>query len=293
MKSLAIILLLAIAGNGFGARAQAQDKKKIVLVAGAPIAGPGEHEFNAGVLLLKKCLDQVPGIEAVAFTNGWPAATNAFEGAAAIVLYTSGGTNHPVLSGKRLAQLHDALKDGAGFACIHHATEVPGRAAGFDFQNWMGGYFETNWSVKGFWDATFTNLVEHPVTRGVKPFTLRDEWYYNMRFQDSGVTPLLSAVPPESTRGRDGPYSGNATVRARAGMAEEVAWAYERPDGGRGFGVTGGHYHKNWGDDNFRKLVLNALVWIAKGEVPLDGVQSSVTAEDLTQNLDAKASAEK
>ena len=42
----------------------------------------------------------------------------------------------------------------------------------------------------------------------------------------------------------------------------------ERPDGGRGFGFTGGHFHRNWGDPNFRKLVLNAILWTAGLDVP-------------------------
>src|SRR5262249_50321422 len=43
------------------------EAKKIVLVAGTPSHGPGDHEFNAGVLLLKKCLDHVPGVMATAY----------------------------------------------------------------------------------------------------------------------------------------------------------------------------------------------------------------------------------
>jgi putative membrane-bound dehydrogenase-like protein len=62
----------------------------------------------------------------------------------------------------------------------------------------------------------------------------------------------------------------------------------EREDGGRGFGFTGGHFHMNWGDDNFRKVVLNALLWISKVEVPAGGVASSVTEEELMENLDPK-----
>jgi hypothetical protein len=65
-------------------------------------------------------------------------------------------------------------------------------------------------------------------------------------------------------------------------------WSVERPDGGRGFGFTGGHFHDNWGDDNFRKLVLNALVWVSKVEVPANGVESTITKEDLDKNLDPK-----
>jgi type 1 glutamine amidotransferase len=65
-------------------------------------------------------------------------------------------------------------------------------------------------------------------------------------------------------------------------------WVLERPDGGRGFGFTGGHYHRNWNHPDFRKVVLNALVWIAKAEVPEGGIQSSITPEFLGANLDPK-----
>jgi hypothetical protein len=132
---------------------------------------------------------------------------------------------------------------------------------------------------------------DHPITRGVAPFEINDEWYYHMRFRENmeGVTPILSAVPPDSTRQRpDGPHSGNPTVRARKGEREILAWAAERPDGGRGFGYTGGHFHRNWGEANNRKLFLNALLWTAKAEVPDNGVESQVSSDDLAANLDPK-----
>ncbi len=290
MKMLRLTLLvlsMAILGAAFNGRAEG--KKKIVLVAGTPSHGPGEHEFNAGVLLLKKCLDQVPGVEAVTYLNGWPKETNAFAGADAIVLYMDGGDRHPAIQDDHLAQLHAALKGGAGLACVHYAVEVPAKNGGLDFLNWIGGYYETFWSVNPTWEADFTQLPEHPITRGVKPFKIRDEWYYHMRFQDEHVTPILSAIPPEETRNHpDDAHGGNPYVRARKGMSEVVAWAYDRPDGGRGFGFTGAHFNKNWGNEDFRRLVLNAVVWIAKMDVPADGVQSKITAEDLEKNLDPK-----
>jgi type 1 glutamine amidotransferase len=82
-----------------------------------------------------------------------------------------------------------------------------------------------------------------------------------------------------------GPYDH---IKAASGRPETMMWTFERADGGRGFGFTGGHKHKNWGDDNFRKVMLNGLLWIAKAEVPADGVQSHVSEEDLKQNLDSK-----
>jgi hypothetical protein len=127
----------------------------------------------------------------------------------------------------------------------------------------------------------------------VHPFTLRDEWYYHMRFvaEQPGLTPLLVTLPDASTlTRRNGPHEGNPAVRAAVarGEAQTMAWAYERPNGGRGFGFTGAHYHANWGNADFRKLVLNAIVWLAHGEVPADGVASTVTPADLAAHLDPK-----
>jgi len=189
-----------------------------------------------------------------------------------------------------LDQVAALMKKGVGLACFHYAVVVPKGPAGDRLKAWLGGYFETGWSVNPIWVAEFKRLPPHPITRGVRPFRLRDEWYYHMRFVEGmrGVVPILTAVPPDETRLRpDGPFSGNPHVRARMGMPEHVAWAYERPDGGRGFGFTGLHWHWNLAQDDFRRLLLNALVWVAGGEVPEGGVPSErPTVEELTQGLD-------
>jgi type 1 glutamine amidotransferase len=194
---------------------------------------------------------------------------------------------------QRLTFLGELMKRGVGFGCCHYAVEVPKDNGGPEFLNWMGGYFETHWSVNPHWDADFKVIPKHPITDGVRPFKIRDEWYFHMRFQEGmkGVTPILSAVAPPSTMNRpDGPHSGNPAVREAVakGEPQHVMWAYERPDGGRGFGFTGGHFHNNWGHDDFRKVVLNAILWIAKAPIPPGGVQSVVTPEDLKENLDPK-----
>ena len=64
-----------------------------------------------------------------------------------------------------------------------------------------------------------------------------------------------------------------------------MAWATERANGGRGFGFTGGHWHWNWGHPMQRKLVLNAIAWAAKAEVPPAGIETPrVTMEQLEEN---------
>jgi hypothetical protein len=208
-----------------------------------------------------------------------------------ILIWLDGGPGHMV--NKHLEQVDALAKKGVGIVCIHYGVEVPKGESGDKFLDWIGGYFETFRSVNPHWDADFKSLPNHPVTRGVKPFKTRDEWYYHMRFPDGmqNVTPILTAIPPDSTRGKEGaddPHGGNPEVQKHKGEPEHTMWAVQRPDGGRGFGVTGAHFHKNWGNDDFRKTVLNAVLWIAKAEVPEDGVQSAVTPEELAANLDDK-----
>ncbi|MGC8829105.1 MAG: ThuA domain-containing protein [Verrucomicrobiia bacterium] len=288
MKNLLVSLFIIGTITLYGA------DKKIVLIAGRPSHGPGEHEHRAGCLLFQKCLNSIPGVTSVVYSNGWPTEPNAFEGAAAIVIYSDGGGGHPAIQGDHLKILGELMKKGVGFGAVHYAVEVPKEKGGKEFLDWIGGYFETDWSVNPFWEAEFNSFPNHPVTRGVKPFKMRDEWYYHMRFRDKmeGVTPILSALPPASTLNRrDGPHENNPYVREAVLTNKEpqhLMWVYERPDGGRGFGFTGGHSHKNWGNENFRKVVLNAILWIAKVEVPPNGVECQLTEEDLTANLDPK-----
>lgn len=268
-------------------------KKKILFIAGPPSHGYGAHEHAAGCKLLAKCLNEsgLP-VEATVVTGGWPEDSKVFDNVDAVVMYSDGGGGHMV--NDHLEQLDQLAGKGIGIGAIHYAVEVPKERSGSYFLDWMGGYFEANWSVNPHWTAEFKELPDHPTTRGVKPFSILDEWYFHMRFRENmdRVTPILSAVPPASTMERpDGPHSGNPTVRkvVAAGEPQHVMWVVERPDGGRGFGITGGHFHWNWGHDDLRKLVLNATCWIAKVDVPDQGVASGpITVDELMKNQDEK-----
>jgi hypothetical protein len=174
------------------------------------------------------------------------------------------------------------LDQGVGFINLHYAVEYPKSASG-PVLDWLGGYYETNFSTNPHWTADFKSLPEHPIARGVKPFHIIDEWYFNIRFapESKAVVPILKATPPDEKR-------GTAEAKKFPGREEIVAWAFERPKGGRSFGFTGGHFHKNWGDENFRRLVVNAILWSAQLEVPKDGAPVDLDPAELKKNLDRK-----
>ncbi len=240
--------------------------KKIIFLAGADSHLPGAHEHKAGLELLSSALRQrQPTFETINIYGGWPTDETVFDGADAIVMYCDGGESH--LISNHLGTFNRLLTEGTGVVALHYCVEVPKDSpSSKSMLNAIGGYFETWWSVNPHWMADYTDLPDHPITRQVQPFGLLDEWYFNMRFLDGGITPILQAIAPASTmERRNGPHSGNdATRRSVAkGVPQVTAWAYERPAGGRGFGYTGGHFHANWENVNARELVLNAIEWVA------------------------------
>jgi hypothetical protein len=278
--------------------------KRIVLLAGRPSHPPGMHEFRAGSLLFQKALASVPGLQVEVIANGWPTRTvdgvaaddhSVLENADAVLIYADGGRGNPAIQRDRIAVLDRLAARGVGLGFAHYGVEVPAGAPGEAMHRWLGGFYEDRFSVNPMWTPDFKQLPSHPVTRGVMPFATHDEWYFNMRWSAdkavaSRVTPLLVATPGDDVR--DGPYVNPRGpyphIVADNGKAETMMWVYERPDGGRSFGFTGGHTHANWGDPNQRRIMLNALLWIAKVDVPAGGVVDNITAADLTMNLDPK-----
>ncbi|MEX0681678.1 MAG: ThuA domain-containing protein [Balneolales bacterium] len=294
MKNIQLLFLVCFFLNSFNVGTvianNQNESKRLVLVAGGPSHKVGEHEHRAGILLMERCLAGVSGLEVSTHFDGWPSDDHAFEHADAIHLFMDGGHRHPVIQENRLQLMQRLLDNGVSIGAMHYAVEVPIDAAGEQFMDWIGGYYETHFSVNPFWEPHFDNLPNHPIMRGVKPFSVRDEWYFSIRFRKDkvGVTPLLVDTPSDDTR--RGPYVSPrgpyGHIVEQKGKSEIVSWVVERKDGGRGFGFTGGHFHENWGDENFRKYVLNALVWLTGLDVPATGVQCEVTQVDLVENLD-------
>ncbi len=285
-SKLAALMLVV----GSVATATAQEPKRILMIAGKPSHNYGAHEHYAGLQLLAEALNQSDLKVAVTVVRGWPEDESLVTKADSIVIFCDGGGGHLALPHRDV--LKACLAKGAGFVCLHYATEVPPGKDGDDWLQMLGGNFETNWSVNPHWDGKFDSLPVHPVTRGVKPFVTNDEWYFHLRFAaaPAKITPILQAVAPEDTMRRpNGTHSGNDAVRksVAAGELQTVAWTFDRPDGGRSFGFTGGHFHWNWANESVRRLVCNAIVWTAGKDIPAGGIDSRpISMDKLLQNQD-------
>jgi len=268
----------------------AEGKTRIVFIAGKQSHGSGEHEFNAGAIILARALNEQSGlpVHVEVVHDGWPADPAVFDGAAAVVIYSDGLGSHP--AGGHWEEVEEMMRRGVGLMLMHFAVHVRPGEEGERFLRWTGGFYEDDFSVNPHWTADTEPHGSHPVGRGVAPVKIHDEWYFNIRFAEPAIhTGLLTATPSYERIRAYNAWHKNA--QEALGIPQTLMWGVERPDGGRGVGFTGGHWHYNWAIEDYRRMVLNAIVWVAGLDVPEEGVKSlPLTEADLNANLDAKPS---
>lgn len=286
--AVAVAVFLVVGIPTYITDAAPEKKTRVVFIAGSVSHPSGQHEFNAGSILLARALNEQSGlpIQVDVVHNGWPEDDSIFDGAAAVVIYSDGNARHPVNGHEeKMDQLIDA---GVGLMHMHYAVEVPAGPLGEKFKKWLGGHYESGFSTNPHWTADAEVKSGHLIGRGLSKLTANDEWYYNMRWADpKQVDDILTATP---TRKRINRYIHWTPAGEKGlGKKQTVMWALDRPDGGRSVGFTGGHWHRNWAIDDFRKLVLNGIAWVAKVDIPRDGVSSEpITEAQLNENLDEK-----
>lgn len=285
------VLLIALSLIAFmcclSTASASQETSKIVFLHGSKSHGPGAHEFRAGAILLAKALNEQSGLPVnVVIHENWPKDESMLDDADAVIFYND--ATKIVQNGWEKV---DALANkGVGLMFIHYAVHPDTDNGHKYFAPWIGGFMETGYSANPHWVADLYGKPDHPVSNGVNyPIKTLDEFYYNMRFpQDlpGEHHDLITATPCKECFHR---IINMWTKEADEGVGKEqtLMWGYERPNGGRGVGFTGGHYHRNWGIDDFRKNVLNAIVWVAGMDVPEGGVHSlPVSEEQLNANID-------
>lgn len=249
-------------------------KKRVAILAGAKSHGPAAHEYIKSARLIKAMLEQngPKGIQVDVYQD-WPEDPTVLDKADLIMTISDGRDGHlfkeaSFLLPERVPIIEKQMKRGCGLVTFHFSTFAPD-IYGEKVLEWNGGYFdwedekgERNWysNILNLDTDVIPESPNHAISRGVKPFKINEEFYYNLRFRenDERLKPILNVPALSSTR-----KNGNV-----------VAWAVERTNGGRGFGTTMGHHYLNWKNDDFRKLMLNGIVWAAGYDVPAGGINA-------------------
>jgi len=239
-------------------------KTKILLISSQPDHPYLMHMYLYECCLLAKCLRQNSGVDAVV-SSGWPKDGNELAKADAIVMYSGPVADRFLHSQNAVKQLKKFADLGKGIVALHWATGVLREDNKERARLWLsllGCIYDKNQSNVMTDYARVRKLDNnHPISRGWMDFLTFDEYYLNMK-TEKGVVPLVK-------------------VEIDNGKEDIVAWYHQRPDGGRSYANTLGHYHYNFANPSFLKMYLNGILWAAKYEIPKQGVKCRVSPYDL------------
>ena len=251
----------------------------IVLVGGMKPGQPvGEHDYPDGVLKLERLIKASPdfaklGAVVKSFPIGFPKDLSELDDASVILFYfgTTRGPNgsvNPVEDPAVKQHLGMLLDRGVGLVALHQSFTVPAKNSTATFQDWLGASrgAVTDYSMEAA--PVTVKAKSHPIANGVSDFNYLDEFYSAIDFGPK-VTPILSARAHTQ-------FSSGKPVFQEPAKDRVIAWTHERANGARAFGFAGGHYLASFDQPQVRTIVLNALLWAAKADVPANGVTTSI-----------------
>lgn len=274
MRTALLILILAASTTAKTGLASDQPEvakrpQRVLLLGQKPDSHPTTtHEYMAGVRLLAGMLSRTDGIQTIVVQadSPWADGPEMLDGADAAIVFLTEGARWVSEDPQRLAAFQRLAKRGGGLTCLHWGMGTRESAPIADFTLLFGGCHggpDRKYKV-----ATMTAkpaAQPHPVLSGIGPFEVRDEFYYALKGPDVNsnyrVTPLL-LVPID-------------------GQDQSVAWACERAEKGRSFGFSGLHFHENWKLPEYRRLVLQGVLWTLERAIPDNGIPVEVAPEAL------------
>lgn len=258
MTHTSICLLLLLVTLPASAVEPGETKPKQLLLLGqGPDGHPATtHEYLPGLSMLEALLKKAPNLQTriERADEPWADGPQKLAEADGCVLFLSEGAKWANADPRRYDALTRLAARRGGLVVLHWGMGTKDAANIAPFVRLLGGchggpdrryrVLETEWRIAA---------PDHAVLTAVGPLKVRDEFYYRLKFAEAPqVQPLISV----SIDGRD----------------ETVAWAWQRPEGGRSFGFSGLHFHDNWRHQEYRRLVSQAVLWTLKLPIPADGL---------------------
>jgi type 1 glutamine amidotransferase len=237
--------------------------QKLLLLGQSPDGHPSTtHEYMPGAAIIAKLMEKTPRLEIriEKADEPWSDGPKIVAESGAVVLFLSQGAKWLNSDPRRLQAFAKLAARGGGLAVLHWGMGTREAEHIEPFVRLFGG-------CHGGPDRRF-KIVEveaqpaaHAIASGIKPFRLREEFYYRLKFAKPAeerhqIQPVLR-VPID-------------------GEQETVAWAWDRPDGGRSFGFSGLHFHDNWKLPEYRRLVVQGILWTLKRRIPENGTDVEI-----------------
>jgi hypothetical protein len=231
---------------------------KILFIGKSPDHPYGSHMYMHTCAVLARCLERTPGVRTVV-SNGWPKDATTLSGVRAIVIYSNPAAEL-LLEGPPREPVARMIKSGVGLVTIHWASSITKNdleRLGPTWLGYLGGTWVSNVGLSGGKSLLKQLVPEHPICRGWSEYEIEDEYYLDPIIGKKAI-PLLR-------------------VREHKGKDVIVGWCFERPGGGRSFGTTLGHPYKNFQMEPFRRMLVNAILWSVRMEVPKEGAPVDVS----------------
>jgi quercetin dioxygenase-like cupin family protein/type 1 glutamine amidotransferase len=275
-----VTVLAALIGVQVVAAATLPSPLTIVLIGGEKQGYPVvEHDYPDGILAIERLIEGSPQLQALnpvikAFPAGFPSDLSQIADADVVVLYFGDDYRPPRMTNPledpaRLAAMERLMAKGAGLIALHQASTVADQTSPVPFADWLGavrfGMADRSTEIA----PVEVSAGANPVANGLKAFNYLDEFYSTIIFsKTTKVTPILIAKNHIQTR-------NNKPVFEEPPADHVIAWAAERPNGGRSFGFTGAHYLAVFDQPVIRTALLNAILWTSKREVPPGGATTN------------------
>ncbi|MFO1022969.1 MAG: ThuA domain-containing protein [Planctomycetales bacterium] len=260
MSHLLRVLSCVALSFAIGSVSYAEPKTKILFIGKQPDHPFATHMYLHTSNMLAKCLALNGEFETVV-SDGWPKDSATLEGVRTIVLYMTPAAEF-LLDGRHHQKFSELMDNGVGIVTLHWASSVNQQnleRLGPEWMSVMGGTWVSNVGLHTGNSPLKQLVPAHPICRGWKEYDLHDEYYLDPTIKTA--TPLLQV------------QAGEKSVI--------VGWAYERSNGGRSYATTLGHFYENFQREPFRKMVVNAILWSAKVDVPPEGAKVNLSEADL------------
>lgn len=240
---IVLLLLLLISSS---ASLAAEPKRLLLIGQGPDNHPPTTHEYMAGVERLAKLLESTPGVKvSVAKADEpWTDGPERIAASDGVVIFLSEGAKWVSADARRHEALTKLAARGGGLSAIHWAIGTRAVEPIAPFVRLFGG-------CHGGPDRKYQVLEtelrpanpRHPIAEGIEALKVRDEFYYKLKFVPGtpGVQPVMQAMID--------------------GEQETVAWAWDRPDGGRSFGFSGLHFDETWQTPAYPRLLTQGVRW--------------------------------
>lgn len=260
IRCILFALSLVVPLLGPECAAAAEPRAKVLFIGKQPDHPFGTHMYLHTANMLARCL-ALNDVQA-SVSDGWPADAAQTEDVDAVVVYASPAAEL-LLDGPHRNQFAALVRRGVGLVTIHWASTVRKEnleRLGPEWLAILGGTWVSNVGLYVGKSPLEQLQPQHPICRGWQPYEIFDEYYLNPTITDQ-ATPLLQV-----------------TVKEKPVI---VGWAFERPDGGRSFATTLGHFYQAFQTTPFRRMVVNGILWAAKVPIPDEGAAVELSEQDL------------